>query len=144
MTTTTITTNTDGGFMRFALFFAAFLSGISAFGNPSKALMIFEGLDTTSKERCHLFVWSVQQNAMGLQNVSVSTGYGHDHDRPLALTLSPQQAQVLVGSANGGQDQLALFLGTSHDLRSARSFNLKWWHVNHAHTFQCTHLRQVK
>ncbi|MBX3039408.1 MAG: hypothetical protein KF789_01715 [Bdellovibrionaceae bacterium] len=130
--------------MRIALFLLAFFPVLSALGDPSRALMIFEGIDTTSKERCHLFVLAVQQNSSGLQSLVVTTGYGHDHDRPQALTLVPQSSQVFMGSANGGQDQLALFLGTPFDLRSARNFNFKWWHVNHAHTFQCARLRQIK
>ncbi|MBX3039407.1 MAG: hypothetical protein KF789_01710 [Bdellovibrionaceae bacterium] len=110
---------------------------------PEGTLIALEGQDAVTKKECALFVTDLG-TVDGRFYAKVITSYMHDHDQPqeILVGVSPERPDVLVGTGDNGKDQIAIFLeSTEADLQTARSFNLKWWHVNHFHSYRCVNLK---
>lgn len=111
---------------------------------PEGTLLALEGQDAVTKKECALFVTDIG-TVDGRFYAKVVTSYTHNHDHPeeILVGVSPERPDVLIGTGPNGKDQIAIFLGsTDADLQTAQSFNFKWWHVNHAHTYRCVNLQR--
>lgn len=111
---------------------------------PEGTLLALEGQDAVSKADCFLFVTDLgftgPEQTPAQFFAKVQTSYSHDRDAAQEITvqLHATRPDVLVGTGANGQDQIAIFLDPhTLDLRTAKSFNLKWLHGTHFHTNKC-------
>jgi hypothetical protein len=115
---------------------------------PEGTLLALEGTDAITQENCFLFV--METGYTGVEQTpdqfyaNILTSYHHDDatPAPIQIKLAANKPNVLTGLADNQKDQVAVLLSEAGtDLRKATKFNLKWWHVNHFHTNQCTNLK---
>jgi hypothetical protein len=117
-------------------------------GWPENTLLALEGLDAITKEDCLLFVTEVgftgpEQTPDQFYAV-VETSYNHagSHAAPMTVKSLASKPGTLSGVGANGQDQIVLFLNPqSLDLRTIKSFNIKWLHGNHFHTNRCVNMK---
>ncbi len=114
---------------------------------PSGTVLSFEGKDAFSNQPCWLFVtelgYSGPEQTPQHWYAIVQTSYSHGQDRAAAfhLKIHPGRPEVLFATGTNGKDQIAVFLEPAQlDLRNAKSFNLRWMHIDHLHTNRCLNL----
>lgn len=106
---------------------------------PENALLVLEGKDAITKEYCALYIVDISDTSI---QVETSYSHGQDQAETIHVPLVLQKKNSLVGASLNGRDQIAIFLPSpSIDIQNAQSFNLKWWHTNHAHTSKCLYLK---
>lgn len=115
---------------------------------PEGTLLALEGNDAISNQECLLFVTDVGFNGpeqtpdQWYATVQTSYNHGGATAAPFTVKAHPTRPGVLFGTGANGQDQLAIFLDPQDlDLRNAKSFNLKWLHVDHFHTNRCVNMQ---
>lgn len=136
-----------------ALLLACSCVGNGAFADdhdnfPEGTLLALEGSDAISKEECLLFVTDVgftgPEKTADQWYATVQTSYNHGGATaaPFTVKIHPTKPGVVLGAGANGQDEIAIFLDPQDlDLRNAKSFNLKWFHVNHFHTNRCDNMQ---
>jgi hypothetical protein len=109
---------------------------------PEGTLLALEGQDVISKKECLLFILEVPGEGQDFP-ARVSTSYGHGTDGPgeFILQRDPQNPRLAIGSKDDGKNRIAVMLDQEGSLLGARGFNLRWWHINHPHNYNCQGLK---
>jgi len=132
-------------FMIIAVIFGLFLSNLSKARASlhDEALVILEGEDRVSKKPCYLYVLDIMGNPGEIGgSLTVATSYTHNSDSAGLIKVSEIGPGTLTGRSDNGRNQITLFYeGGVFDFNRVTRFNLRWWHVNHAHNYSCINLK---
>lgn len=107
-----------------------------------EALVILEGQDRVNKKPCQLYVLEINGHpGEPGSSMKVATSYSHNSDTAGHLLVDELGAGFLSGK-RGTRDQITIFYeGGVFDFNRVTRFNLRWWHVNHAHNYSCINLK---
>lgn len=108
-----------------------------------EALVTLEGQDRVSGAPCYLYVLEIIGTPGEIGgSLTVATSYVHNSDSAGRITVSEIGPGTLTGKSDNGRNQIVLFYeGGVFDFNRVTRFNLKWWHVNHAHNYSCMNLK---